>query len=525
MSIDWSLQLSSPRINLAQVLVHRHVAEGRGGRPAVHHAGGTCSYDTLWRRVADAAVGLRLRGVRRGDKVLLVMPDSLAFPVALYAVLAVGAVAVLANPLLPADDLRYMAGHVDARFAVVRRQLGDKLNALAADGIDLVYCGDGTEDADDFERLGRGLGDGFVAVDTAADELAYVLYSSGTTGRPKAIPRRHRDILHCAHAFGHEVMAMDEHDVVIAVPKLTFGYGLGGSLLFAGVVGASCVVFEGRSLAPEVAAQLRRHRPSLFLGTPRIIAELLKTGAVDALRPLRMAASAGEALPPSVLRDWRAQVGVPLVDGFGSTEVGHIFISNLPDQIEEGVTGRCLSAFRVKLIDDLGAELGDGQAGRMCIAGPSVADGYLNDPERTAAGFVDGWHVSNDVFIRQGGAYTYVGRADDMVKRGCGEWISPYEVEDELLKLPSVLECAVVGTQAPSGVIGLKAFVVLTPSTAVSQALGDELIGFTRERWPDFPHKHLDSVEFLSELPRNASGKIQRAQLRQQSLTEFSYDC
>ncbi|HSI50392.1 MAG TPA: AMP-binding protein [Ideonella sp.] len=524
--IDWTALLAQPQINLADCLVQRHVREGRGVRPALLFHDTRLSYDALQQAMARSAHLLQRRGVLPGDRVLLVVPDSPAFVSSFYAILALGAVAVLANPLLPPADLVYMAQHAGARFAVMHQGIGAKAQAVGEAGVQVLQCGDGAGERGELERAAAGEPSVFPIAETAADALAYVLFSSGTTGKPKAIPRRHRDILHCTRAFGDDILAMDENDLVVAVPKLTFGYALGGSLLFAGVAGAAAVVFPLRSTAAMVAEQIERHRPSVFLATPRILAELLKSpGAEALLDTVRIATSAGEPLPPSVLQAWRARLAAPLIDGFGSTEVGHIFLSNSVDDIREDSCGRCLSEFRVKLIGDDGQSVNEGASGRMCIAGPSVASGYLNDPERSAASFDGEWHISSDLFTCRDGAYTYVGRADDMVKKGCGEWVSPYEVEDALMKLDAVLEVAVVGSRTPAGVIGLKAFVVTTPDTPVSEALVATLIEHTRQRWPDFPHKHLDEVEFIAELPRNVAGKVQRQQLRQQSLTEFSYDC
>ncbi|MBS0448639.1 MAG: benzoate-CoA ligase family protein [Proteobacteria bacterium] len=525
MSIDWTDLLGRDRINLADCLVQRHVREGHGARRALLHGHRTCSYAELAADIARSARVLRERGMRRGDRVLLAVPDSPAFVVAFFAVLSGGGVAVLTNPLLPAADIAYQARHLGARLAVAYHGVLDKLAELRDDGVAVVSCGDGDADRGEFERAAATQPTQFDCEPTAAADLAYVLFSSGTTGRPKAIPRRHRDILHCARAFGDEILGLRSDDVTLAVPKLTFGYALGGSLLFSFVAGAAAVVFPARSTATSVAEQLNRHRPSIFLGTPRIIAELLKTRQTDGLGRLRIATSAGEALPPSVLAHWGGLIAAPLVDGFGSTEAGHIFLSNAPLDVRPGTCGRSLSGFRTKLIDATGQEVGAGQTGRMCIAGPSVASEYLNDPHRSAECYDGEWHISSDLFSCQDGVYTYVGRADDMVKRGCGEWVSPYEVEDELLKLPTVLECAVVGSHTPGGTIGLKAYVVASRDTPAGQRLANALIEHTRLRWPDFPHKHLDDIEFLEALPRNTSGKIQRQLLRQQTLTEFSYDC
>ncbi|MGJ0492972.1 AMP-binding protein [Methylobacter sp.] len=525
MTIDWEDLLKQREINLADILLKRHVREGNDMRRAICYEDRSYSYRELIFETGRRANVLRMSGVKQGDRVLLVVPDNPSFVTSFFAILAVGGVAVLANPQLPGADLGYMSSHVGAKLAIVYHGIADKMTGLITTGTKILLCGDGHMDIGELDLAAAEQQADFDIVSTAASDLAYVLFSSGTTGNPKAIPRRHVDILYCARAYADEVINLCADDLVVAVPKLTFGYALGGALLFSMLFGAAAVIFPQRTTAQVLFELFERFRPSIFLGSPRIIAELLNSRQAAMLRDLRIATSAGESLPPSVFEQWRQDVNVPLLDGFGSTEAGHIFLSNFPQNIVSGSCGKCLSTFQVKLIDNQGHLVEEGQVGRMCIAGPSVADQYLNDSERSAEAFDGPWHISKDLFVYHDGVYSYVGRADDMIKKGCGEWVSPYEVEDELLKLSFVLECAVVGSQSSSGVITLKAYVACKHDTPISEKLALALIDHTRQRWPDFPHKHLDQVEFIESLPRTNSGKIQRHLLRQQTLTEFSYDC
>lgn len=525
MKIELDRLLGQQYINLADTLLHRHIREGNGAKRAVLYEGRIYSYQDLVFAVARSAHVLCAHGLKPGDKVLLVIPDMPSFVISFFAILAAGGVAVLANPLLSSSDMTYMARHVDANMAIAHHAVIGKLSQIKADGATVISCGDYHHDCGELEKESASQHNTFEAVSTEASDLAYVLFSSGTTGKPKAVPRRHRDILYCAKAFAYEILGMNANDLVIAVPKLTFGYALGGSLLFALLEGAAVILFPQRTTAQIVAEQMERYCPSIFLGTPRIITEMLKTHRSLILSQLRIATSAGETLPPSVLERWNHEVQMPLLDGFGSTEAGHIFLSNLLQNPVAGSCGKCLSTYQVRLVDDKGQAIADGEVGRMCIAGPSVASEYLNDPERSASAFHDGWHISQDLFTRRNEVYRYFGRADDMIKKGCGDWVSPHEVEDELLALSTVSECAVVGIRTQSGVIALKAYIVSSRDTRMSEQLVAELIEHTRRCWPDFPHKHLDQVEFLEALPRNQSGKIQRYLLRQQTLTEFSYDC
>ena len=524
MQMNWTDLLGQKQINLADVLIQRHVRQGHGSRNAVIYRDRRYSYAELADSIARTANVLRQRGLARGDAVLLAASDSPAFVITFFAILASGAVAVLANPLLAPEDMQHMAHHAGVRIAILHQGIGDKADFLRTHSFDVILCGDAHTQIAELEHLTLASSPIFEIVSTTADDMAYVLFSSGTTGKPKGIPRRHRDILHCARAYA-EVVHFNPDDLVIAVPKLTFGYALGGSLLFSLLAGACVVLFPERTSAAAMAGHIAHYHPSILLGTPRIIAELLKNHEIAPLRGLRAAISAGETLPPSVLGQWQDVLDMPLLDGFGSTEAGHIFLSNSAQAIVPGSCGQCLPGFEVKLVDEHGATVADGEAGRLCIKGPSVASAYLNDVERSGAAFDGEWHYSQDLFIYRDQAYTYVGRGDDMIKKGCGEWISPYEVENTLLKLPSVLECAVVGSHNANGVIALKAYVVGNVGAQIGDALAQALIASTRQRWPDFPHKHLDQVEFLEELPRNTAGKVQRHLLRQQTLSEFSYDC
>ncbi|MBJ9739620.1 AMP-binding protein [Acinetobacter oleivorans] len=526
MKLDWDMILQNQNNNLADFLVYRHAHQGYGEHEALIYQDKIYSYGEVASLVSKAANYFTQIGIKKDDKVMLVIPDTPAFVIAFFATLACGAVAVLANPLLTVDELEYMTTHTDAKLIIADHAVIEKIQTLQRTypQIKVLYTGDFTNKFE-FENKIESMSENYQILHRNSNNLAYVLFSSGTTGKPKAIPRRHRDILHCAYSFAHDVLDMSAEDRIIAVPKLTFGYALGGGLLFGFIAGAAVILFKERTSTQLLTELLGKFKPTVFLGTPRIIAEILKNGYQDVLSSVRIATSAGESLPESVLKLWQDNISAPLLDGFGSTEVGHIFLSNKPNLIKSGTSGQCLKGFQIKIIDESGEELQDGQYGRLCIAGPSVADKYLNDKERSALAFVDGWHISNDLFLLKDGYATYIGRSDDMIKKGCGEWISPYEIENEILSHNSVLECVVIGQKSSSEAITLKAIVVCKDGVVISSALEDEIRKRVQLRWLEFPHKHIDEISFTDALPRNSSGKIQRHLLNQKTLTEYSYDC
>lgn len=362
---------------------------------------------------------------------------------------------------------------------------------------------------------------------SSAGTLAYCLFSSGTTGRPKGIVHRHTDILHCADAYAVAVLGMGEDEVVLAVPKLTFGYGLGGNLLFALLLGAAATLVPEPSTAASIAAAARTYEPSLMLAQPRMISEILGDEAHPAaFTSLRLAVSAGEALSPALYDRWKAATGLELLDGFGSTEVGHIFISNYPDDARPGCAGRVLPGYEVKILDESGDPLPVGATGALWVKGASVAPFYWNDPDRTATAFRDGWVASGDLFHADSDGYLYYrGRSDEMIKAGCGAWVSPTALEAVLVGHPTVLECAVAGASDADGVVRPRAYAVLHADREPGLALAGELKALVAERWPELSYMHLQDVVFLPALPRTSTGKVQRFKLGAGTLTEFSYEC
>ncbi|CDG18151.1 AMP-binding protein [Xenorhabdus doucetiae] len=456
-SIYLKESLKNDYLNLTDFLVFRNIREGRGDNVAISYNGKIFTYQELSEKISKTSNYFKSIGIKNKTRVILAIPDTPAFVINFFAVIACNAMAILSNPLSELVELNEIVKKTNAEVLIIDHEIekNRELSLKITNGIRTIFTGDFHLNPSSLEIAIENQSKDFLNSYTSADNYAYALLSSGTTGKTKVIPRRHRDILHCAYAFSENVLHMNSTDRVLAVPKLTFGYALGGVLLFSFIYGASCIIFREKTTCKKIMELSEGLKPTIFLGTPRMISELLSDKRKNKLTSLRISTSAGEVLSPILLEKWSKEIGSPLLDGFGSTEVGHIFLSNTQEDIKPQTAGKCLSGFQIKIIDEKGNEVNEGGVGRLCIRGPSVACEYLNDAERSKQSFNGGWHISNDMFSVYNDYFTYFGRADDMIKKGCGEWISPYEIENEILKNDEVLECAVIGETNKNNVIKL----------------------------------------------------------------------
>jgi benzoate-CoA ligase len=514
---------------------------GRAGKVAYVDDRGALSYRDLEdrsRRFAAALLGL---GIRREERVLLLMLDCNEWPVAFLGALYAGVVPVAVNTLLTVDDYAYMLAHSRAQAAIVSASLEPTLRkALAAARHEVAHVivagGAGAAGA----PAGVGAVAGVPTLDlatliaqteplaaaapTRADDPAFWLYSSGSTGRPKGTVHTHANAWWTAELYGKGVLGMTENDVCFSAAKLYFAYGLGNALTFPLSVGASVVLMAER---PTPDAVFKRWigaatalvgggeqalRPTIFFGAPTGFAGMLASPALpprDAVA-LRMCSSAGEALPREIGQRFERHFGCAIVDGIGSTEMLHVFLSNRPGDVRYGTTGKPVAGYEIELRGEDGRPVGDGEVGDLFIKGPSSALMYWGNREKSRETFQGGWTKSGDKYVRDGdGYYTYSGRSDDMLKVS-GIWVSPFEVEATLMQHPAVLECAVIGTADREGLTKTKAFVVVKPGAAVSDV---ELKAFVKEKLAAY--KYPRAIEFLDELPKTATGKIQRFRLRE----------
>jgi benzoate-CoA ligase len=463
--------------------------------------------------------------VRREERVLLLMHDCNDWPVSFLGAMHAGLVPVAVNTLLTADDYAYMLEHSRAQAALVSGALLPTLAAAMTRSDHevqkvVVSCPVAPlHPAEvEFDALLEAHAPASKPAATAADDPAFWLYSSGSTGRPKGTVHSQANPWWTCELYGKGVLGLRESDVCFSAAKLFFAYGLGNALTFPMSVGATTVLMAER---PTPDAVFRRWtggvgglKPTVFYGAPTGFAGMLASPALPDRTQvaLRLVSSAGEALPAELGERFQAAFGVPIVDGIGSTEMLHIFLSNRPDDVRYGTTGRPVPGYEIELRGDDGGPVPDGEPGDLYIHGPSAAMMYWGNRQKTRETFQGGWTKSGDKYVRNAdGTYTYGGRSDDMLKVS-GIYVSPFEVEATLVQHPAVLEAAVVGVPDAEGLTKTKAYVVLKPGGAATEA---DLKAFVKDRLA--PYKYPRIIEFVADLPKTATGKIQRFKLREQS--------
>jgi benzoate-CoA ligase len=527
-----------PAFNLAQHLLDRNT--DHAGKPAFIDDHGALSYGELNERVRRCAAALLALGLRREERVLLLMHDNNHWPVAFLGALYAGIVPVAVNTLLTADDYAYMLRHSRAQAALVSAALLPVLDAATAaageSGHELKHLVVSQPGAAQPAALNPGAHDLDALLEahaplaqpaaTGPDDPGFWLYSSGSTGRPKGAVHTHANAYWTAELYGTPILGLTERDVCFSAAKLFFAYGLGNALTFPMSVGATTLLMAERptpdavfrrwtgDTAPQRAAGAR---PSLFFGAPTGFAGMLASPRLPARADvaLRLCSSAGEALPAELGQKFTAHYGCEIVDGIGSTEMLHIFISNIPGRVRYGTTGYPVPGYEIELRGDDGQVLtpnadGSIDTGDLYIRGPSAALMYWGNREKSRETFQGGWTKSGDKYSRNAdGSYTYAGRSDDMLKVS-GIYVSPFEVESTLMQHAAVLEAAVIGVNDAQGLTKTKAFVVLKPGT---QASDEDLKAFVKDRLA--PYKYPRTIEFVAELPKTATGKIQRFRLRE----------
>lgn len=515
---------SPPRIdipnpyNAADDLLGRNLAAGRGDKIAYIDDAGQYTYGQLAARANRCGRALvEGLGLQRGDRVLMCVLDGIDFPAVFLGAIKAGVVPIAVNTLLTERDYEYMLSDSGARVAVVSDALHPVFAPLLGRVATLeriVVSGSAGEDGLDALLAGRP--DTLEAAPTCAGDPCFWLYSSGSTGAPKGTVHIHSNLIQTAALYGQEVLGIREQDVVFSAAKLFFAYGLGNGLTFPLSVGATAVLMAERPTPDAVFKRLREHQPDIFYGVPTLYAGMLAHPdcpvAADLPR-LRACTSAGEALPEGVGRRWKERVGVDILDGIGSTEMLHIFLSNRAGDVHYGTSGTPVPGYRVRLIDEAGREItGADEAGELQISGPSSAVQYWNQPEKSRATFIGGWTRSGDKYYRNAaGYYVYSGRSDDMLKVS-GIYVSPIEVESALITHEAVLEAAVVGIEDEERLIKPKAFVVLKPGFGPGEAMRQTLQAHVKGMLA--PYKYPRWIEFVEDLPKTATGKIQRFKLR-----------
>ena len=503
--------------NFAQHLIERNAT--RPAKTAYIDDTGALSYGELAERIRRLAAALLAVGVRREERVLLLMHDCIDWPVSFLGAMYAGIVPVAVNTLLTIEDYAFMLEHSRAQAVLVSGALLPLLQEAMSKAVHEVRTVI-------VSHPDKSLPEGSVAMTvliakhapltqpapTVPDDPGFWLYSSGSTGRPKGTLHTHANPYWTAELYGKPVLGITEKDVCFSAAKLFFAYGLGNALSFPLSVGATAVLMAER---PTPAATFKRwveQQPTIFFGAPTGFAGMLAAPGLPAKAQvsLRLASSAGEALPADLGDRFTAHFGVEIIDGIGSTEMLHIYLSNVPGKVRYGTTGWPVPGYQIALRGDDGEPVADGETGDLYIKGPSAALMYWRDRDKSRETFQGAWTKSGDKYVRNtDGSYTYSGRSDDMLKVS-GIYVSPFEVEATLAQHPSVLEAAVIGMVDSEGLTKSKAYVVLKSG---HQTGADELKAFVKERLA--PYKYPRSIEFLSELPKTATGKIQRFKLRE----------
>ena len=513
----------SGRLNFAAYLASLN--HSRASRLAYIDDAGQITYGELADRVERFAGGLAALGVRPEERVLLLMHDCIDWPVAFLGCLQAGVVPVALNTLLTADDYRFMLSHSRARAAIVSAGLLPMLSqALATPGhsvTQLLVSTRGGAMPEGLPLPAHDLSDWLprqspaAPADTCADDIAFWLYSSGSTGRPKGAVHTHANLYWTAALYAQPVLGLSENDVCFSAAKLFFAYGLGNALSFPLSVGATTILMAERPTPAAVFARWRANQPTVFFGAPTGYAGMLASPDLPPREAvaLRLCSSAGEALPREIGERFTAQYGCEIIDGIGSTEMLHIFLSNRPGDVRYGSTGKPVPGYRVELRDEAGQTIEAAETiGDLFIDGPSAALMYWADRRRSQSTFLGNWTRSGDKYFRDAdGYYVYAGRGDDMLKVS-GQYVSPFEVESTLMQHAAVLEAAVIGVNDENGLTRARGFVVLKDATQAGEALATELQAFVKSRLA--PHKYPRQIDFLAELPKTATGKIQRFRLR-----------
>ena len=509
--------------NAAVEFVDRNVAEGRGEKTAYIDPSRNLTYGELRDNAARIGPMLARMGIEQENRIALVLLDTVDFPVLFWGAIRAGIVPVLVNTRLTVDQYRYLFEDSRAKAVFVSTALLPIVQEAAEDlpnVKEIVVVGGGPASVLRLDTLLAAENEGSAPARTSADEVAYWLYSSGTTGMPKGTMHVHSTPMNIARTSGQTRIGIREDDVVFSPPKLFFAYGL-GTMLCTTWAGATLVLYPERPTPQTVFETLRGFQPTIFFAVPTLYAAILadpECKRENMSNRLRLCFSAGEPLPPPVGMEWKQRFGVDIVNGVGSTEMGHLFVTNLPDAVEYGTSGVPVDGYELRLVDENGKDVADDELGELLVRCESAAIGYWNQREKSRCTFLGEWTRTGDKYVRRAdGVYSYCGRTDDMFKVS-GIWVSPFEVEAALVSHPLVLEAAVVPAEDDNGLVKPKAYVVLKDfgGNDAGRAMYEELKVHVKRSIG--PWKYPRWIEFVDSLPKTATGKVQRYMLRDKAI-------
>jgi len=508
------------KFNVATYFVDRNVHEGRGEKTAIEYEEQQISYKQLLQRTNQAGQVLRQLGVHRGERVLLLLGDSPEFLYSFFGAIKLGAVAVPANTLLKSPDYEYLLNDTQSGVVMVAESLVPQVASIPRERLphlrELVVVGSVGPKGDRLSELMSAASSNLEAEPTSKDDVAFWLYSSGSTGPPKGCIHLHHDMVVCAELYAKGILGMNESDRCYSVARLFFAYGLGNAGYFPLGCGATTILSPARPTPAGVFADIERYRPTLFFSVPSNYAALLAhkrdDGRESDLSSVRHAISAGEALPAPLFERFKQRFGVEILDALGSTETLQMVIANRPGEARPGSSGKVIPGYEARIVGDDGQPVAPGEIGTLLVKGDSTCAGYWNQPEKTRETFDGPWfHTGDKYYQDEDGYFWYAGRADDLFKVN-GRWLSPAEVESALIAHPAVREAAVVARADEAGLAKPAAFVVANTEFAPGDRLARELQDWVAERIGGY--KRPRWVEFLPELPKTATGKLQRFKLR-----------
>ncbi len=501
--------------NASEILFH-NLDAGRGEKVAIYWEDQQITYAALTDTASRIGNAIKDLGVDTGARVMMLIMDTPQFPAVFFGTMRAGLIPIPTNTVLPSDNYEYFLNDSEAQVAVVSAPLYPKIAEIRANCPSLkhviVIGGEPKKDTLDFDAICDAALPHLPVTPSQPNDKAFWLYSSGSTGFPKGVVHLHKNIPYTAVNYAQKVLNMSENDICFSASKAFHAYGLGNNVTFPYSVGASTVMLSGRPSPDRVYAAIAKHKPSLFFTAPTLYTMMLAQYDGTDMSSIRLCISAAEALQPEVYRQWKEKFGIDILDGIGSTEMLHIFISNRAGDVVPGSSGTAVPGYELKIEDFEGNPVAEGDAGNLLVKGDSAATFYWNKPEKTASTMRGDWMFTGDRYYQdEKGYYFYEGRSDDMFKVS-GQWVSPIEVENSLIEHPAVLECAVVFTKDKDGLQRTKACIILAEGHDASDELTSNLQNHVKSQLA--PYKYPRIIEYFSELPKTATGKIQRFKLR-----------
>jgi benzoate-CoA ligase family protein len=509
--------------NATQRFIDDNIESGYGNKIAIYYGDQAITYQELQNQVNQVGNALKKIGIDQENRVLMVSYDSPQFLSSFYGAIKIGAVPIPVNTLMQPSDYEYFLNNSRAKAIIVQEDIWNKIECLRERFIYLQHVIVISESVNSYENT-INFEDWYslestelIASTTTYDDSAFWLYSSGSTGKPKGVIHLQHDMEFAFNTYAKEVLKITEDDITFSASKLFFAYGLGNGGYFPLGAGASTVLLSGRPIPETIFETIEKYKPTIFFGVPTLFGALIdlaeRSGRKYDLSSIRVCVSAGEALPASFIKKWRKLFGIEILDGIGSTEALHIFLSNQINDIREGSSGKIVPGYEAKIVNEEGEDLPINEIGDLLIKGDSIAQGYWNLHEENQKKFKGEWLATGDkYYVDAEGYFWYCGRSDDMLKVG-GIWVSPVEIENTLLQHDAVLEVAVIGKESEQGLVQPKAYIVLKEGIERSDELEEEIKHFVKTNLA--PYKYPRHIEFSQELPKTVTGKIQRFKLRQ----------